>query len=406
MKYKWYDVIHEWLKRNPYRFNRVELSGSMGDLGTLLPLVFALVSINNLNPVVLFILVGLFYILTGLYYKLPISIQPLKLVAILAISMKLSNSVIAASGILIGIILLFIVSTGLIYKLSRLFCKSTLRGVQLGVGLLLIVKGFGLATSRGLFFDRTDLSIGAQNMVGIIGLSLAFLTLAIILLLRKKDNLPAALIAICMGIVFGLVLKAKYSLGLPSFSDFKTPLFNLPTQKDFIDALVLLVIPQIPITLGNAGYAASDLAKKYYGEKAHHVTPARLSISMGLFNVLSGLCGSMPVCHGSGGIAAHYRFGARTGGANIMLGAVFIMIALIFKDSVTFAIALIPVPVLGVLLFFAGIEMLKLVFDLEGKKEYCIALSIAAIALLTNNLTLAMAGGVLTKFILNRTPWV
>jgi len=399
--FKWCDVSHRRVKY--YRFDRIELAGSLGDLGTLLPLVFALVSINGLNPTILFLLVGMFYIWTGLYYRLPISIQPLKLVAILAISLKLIPSVIAASGILIGLILLFLVSTRLIDKLSKLFCKPTLRGVQLGIGLLLIVKGGTLAISPKLFFDIAYLPREIQDLAGPIGLAIAFLTISIIFLFRRKERFPSALVAICMGIIFGLILKIVYSLSLPSLSDFKAPLFNLPAKKDFLDALILLVIPQIPITLGNAGYAASDLAKRFYGERAERVTPRRLSASMGLFNIISGLCGSMPVCHGSGGIAAHYRFGARTGGANIMLGAIFLAIALIFKDSASYVIALIPVPVLGVLLFFAGIEMLKLILDLEGKKEYCIAISIAAIALLTSNLTLAMACGIFTKFILHRT---
>lgn len=402
--FKWCDVIHRRVKY--YRFDRTELAGSFGDLGTLLPLTFALVSINGLNPTILFLLVGMFYIFAGLYYRLPISVQPLKLVAILAISLKLIPSVIAASGILIGLILLFLVSTGLIDKLSKLFCKSTLRGVQLGVGLLLIVKGATLVMSHELFFDKTNFSTAAQGMSGFIGLGIAFLTISLIFLLRKKDRFPVALIAVCMGIICGLVLKAKYSLTIPSPSNFNPLLISLPSQKDFLDALILLVIPQIPITLGNAGYAASDLAKRYYGERASRVTPRKLSASMGLFNIISGLCGSMPVCHGSGGIAAHYRFGARTGGANIMLGAIFLAIALIFKDSVSYVITLIPVPVLGVLLFFAGIEMLKLILDLDGKKEYCIAISIAGIALLTSNLTLAIACGIFTKFILNRISWL
>ena len=394
------------MRINSFKFDKIELAGSLGDLGTLLPLAFALVSINGLNPTILFLLVGMFYIFAGLYYQLPISVQPLKLVAILAISLKLIPSVIAASGILIGLILLFLVSTRLIDKLSKLFCKSTLRGVQLGVGLLLIVKGISLAISHKLFFDITGLPDEAKGIAWFIGLGIAFLTLSIILLLRRKEHFPSALVAVSIGILFGLVLKTKYSLAIPSPSNFNPLLIRLPSQKDFLDALLLLVIPQIPITLGNAGYAASDLAKRYYGERAYRVTPRRLSASMGLFNIISGFCGSMPVCHGSGGIAAHYRFGARTGGANIMLGVIFLAIALLFKDSASYVIAMIPVPVLGVLLFFAGIEMLKLILDLEGKKEYCIAISIAGIALLTSNLTLAIACGIFTKFILNRISWM
>ena len=193
----------------------------------------------------------MFYIFAGLYYQLPISVQPLKLVAILAISLKLIPSVIAASGILIGLILLFLVSTRLIDKLSKLFCKSTLRGVQLGVGLLLIVKGISLAISHKLFFDITGLPDEAKDIAWFIGLGIAFITLSIILLLRRKEHFPSALVAVSIGILFGLVLKTKYFLAIPSPSNFNPLLISLPSQKDFLDALILLVIPQIPITLGN-----------------------------------------------------------------------------------------------------------------------------------------------------------
>src|SRR3989338_2172960 len=197
--FKWCDVIHRGMRINSFKFDKIELAGSLGDLGTLLPLAFALVSINGLNPTILFLLVGMFYIFAGLYYQLPISVQPLKLVAILAISLKLIPSVIAASGILIGLILLFLVSTGLIDKLSKLFCKSTLRGVQLGVGLLLIVKGISLAISHKLFFDITGLPDEAKDIAWFIGLGIAFITLSIILLLRRKEHFPSALVAVSIG---------------------------------------------------------------------------------------------------------------------------------------------------------------------------------------------------------------
>ena len=193
------------MRINSFKFDKIELAGSLGDLGTLLPLAFALVSINGLNPTILFLLVGMFYIFAGLYYQLPISVQPLKLVAILAISLKLIPSVIAASGILIGLILLFLVSTGLIDKLSKLFCKSTLRGVQLGVGLLLIVKGGTLAISPKLFFDIAYLPREIQDLAGQIGLAIAFLTISIIFLFRRKERFPSALVAICMGIIFSII---------------------------------------------------------------------------------------------------------------------------------------------------------------------------------------------------------
>jgi len=58
--------------------NRFELSGGLADIGVLLPIIVALVAINNLNPFIALLFCGLFYIVTSLYYQVPVPVQPLK----------------------------------------------------------------------------------------------------------------------------------------------------------------------------------------------------------------------------------------------------------------------------------------------------------------------------------------
>ncbi len=120
-----------------YRFNRSEFAGSLGDLGTLIPLSIGLVTINGLSFSSVFLWVGLFYLLSGVYYNLPIPVQPLKLVSAIAIAFpeKISLPVISATGLLFGGALILLAFTGLIDWLarlspSRLFAVSSLAWVS------------------------------------------------------------------------------------------------------------------------------------------------------------------------------------------------------------------------------------------------------------------------------------
>src|SRR3972149_2888680 len=92
----------------PFRFNLFELGGALGDLGTLLPLTVALITFNQMSATSVFLMVGLAYILSGLFYRLPMPVQPLKAVAAIAIANGLSASVISASGVIMAALLLLL----------------------------------------------------------------------------------------------------------------------------------------------------------------------------------------------------------------------------------------------------------------------------------------------------------
>ena len=128
------------MKTGTYKFNRLELAGSLGDLGTLLPLSIAMIIILKLSVTTVFFMMGLFYIFSGLYFRLPIPVQPLKVVSAIAIAYpsQVSLSVLAASGIIFGFIMLFLSFSGLIDRIAKFFTKPVIRGIQLGLGFILI----------------------------------------------------------------------------------------------------------------------------------------------------------------------------------------------------------------------------------------------------------------------------
>jgi MFS superfamily sulfate permease-like transporter len=87
------------------------------------------------------------------------------------------------------------------------------------------------------------------------------------------------------------------------------------------------------------------------------VSERSVSISTGLMNLFGAGVGGVPMCHGAGGMAGHVRFGARTGGAPIILGSLLIVLALFFSGSVQTIFSVIPGEILGVILFLTGAQL-------------------------------------------------
>jgi SulP family sulfate permease len=371
-------------------FNRMELAGSLGDLGTLLPLAIAMIVINGLHPAGLFLAVGLFYILSGLYYGVTVSVQPMKVIGAYSIATAMTASEIAASGFLLAIFLLVIGATGAIQALGKWIPKSVVRGVQLSTGTMLVAQGVRFMAGTSTFQAIRNMaepfltvqSLGPLPIGMLIGITGGLLTL----LLLDNKKWPAGLVVVLSGFVIGALVGThegfeKMRLGLywPAFLP-----FGIPSSADLTFACLALVLPQIPMTLGNAVIANADLSQEYFGEHAKKVTYGALCITMGLANLFTFFVGGMPLCHGAGGLAAHYRFGAKTAGSNLMIGSVFVLLALLFGKH-TLAIAyLLPMSILGILLVFAGIQLALTIGDLENRKDLFVALIMMGITLAAN----------------------
>ncbi len=388
-----------------YRFNRLELSGSLGDLGTLLPLALGLILVNGLSPNGIFLSVGLFFIFSGVYFGVTVPIQPMKVISAYAIATAMTAAQITASGYVIGLVLLVIGATGAMSVIGRYIPKPVVRGVQLSTGTLLMVEGikFMLGTTRLQTLRQAAEPYLAIDSVGpvpvgiIIGVVGGLLTL----LLLNNKRFPAGMVVVLGGIALGLIFGIRQGLDqinpgvhLPQF----LPL-GWPTKADFTFALLALVLPQIPMTLGNAVIAYADLSKDYFGDRSRKVTYKSACISMALANLVSATIGGMPLCHGAGGLAAHYRFGARTAGSNLMIGIIFVILAVVLGDDSLAVIYLMPLSVLGILLLFAGCQLALTIMDVENRKDFFVVLFMLGITL-ASNLAAGFVVGILVAWVL------
>ena len=382
------------------RFDRVELSGAFGDLGTLLPIVVAMILINELSPSTVFLGFGLFYLLAGYYYRLPIPVQPLKAVGAIAIAYPavITESVIGAAGIIFGVILLALSLTGMVDQLAKLFSQAVVRGIQLTLGLIFLKKGIELIIDKDLFMSGVSGRLSGLPINMIIGIAV----FCLVLLLLDNKRIPAALAALAVGIVSGIALGGLAGRPL-TLGPTDIHLVH-PTLADFWTAFIMLILPQIPLTIGNACVGTAETCTSLFSGNSQlsKAKAGKFAFSMGIINLPAGLFGAVPMCHGTGGLAAHFRFGARTGGAPIMIGVFFIVVALVLGELGFTLLALIPQSVLGVLLVFAGLELCPLLRSLKTNEEYFVALLIAGIALVVPNMGWAFAIGIGADFFIRK----
>jgi len=387
-----------------FRFNRMELAGSLGDLGTLLPIAIAMVLVNGLDPLGLFLSIGIFFILSGIYFGITVPVQPMKVIGAYAIATSLSADQILASSLLMGVFLLIVGVTGAIDLIRRATPQPVIRGVQLSTGVLLIAGGVKFIVGTSKFqeiHDAVEPYLAFQT-IGPVPISLVIGGIAAVITLLLLDNkkFPAGLIVVLGGLAAGLFLGARVDFG--GGIGFHVPRvfgFGMPGKVDFTFALFVLVLPQLPMTLGNAVLAYTDLSKEYFGERSKKVSNRKACISMALANFMSFLLGGMPMCHGAGGLAAHYRFGARTAGSNLMIGLIFAVLALVLGENIISVFNLLPMAILGVLLVFAGSQLSLTVMDLTTRKDYFVATLILGITLASNLAAGFIAGMIVAQIL-------
>lgn len=329
-------------KGEKFQISLRELSGALGDLGTLLPLTLGVIAVAGLAPTPIFLGFGIFYVATALYYRLPIPVQPMKAVAAVMLTTEVTASGLAASGVIIGLTLLLLGVTGWISRLARLVPQSVLAGLQLGLGIALAIVSLELMATEPL--------VGA-------------ITAGLLIVLLFFPRYPSALTALLVAVVLGWAMGAtRLELAAVSATISIPP---WPSLQNFEQAVSVLVVPQLSLTLTNAVLLTALIASDYFGERAAHVTPARLSITSGLANLVLTPFGALPMCHGAGGLAAHYRFGARSGAAPLFLGLLLIALALWPGNAGLMTLAAIPAAGLGALLLIASGELAltKRLFD-------------------------------------------
>ena len=367
------------------RFGLSEWSGAVGDLGTLLPLVFALVVYNGYPVSRIFLLFGIVYVITGWIFKVPVSVQPLKVMCVIAIAHGYSIDFLATTAFFYGILLILLSMTGIISRLKKWISLALIHGIQLGIGLILAQKAIELVLDKGLL-------VAAPNEELMFNFFLFLLAISVIWYFQSKKNFPIAFILIALSIpivLFTYEFRTDFLSNTPLFE------FNLPDTSLLLNGFIYLMIPQLPLTLGNAVFAASDSCHSLWGKQAERVNPSRLGLSIGISDLFIGLFSGFPVCHGAGGIAAHAQFGGKTGGTTIIIGMILI-IAAVFEPF-TAILFLIPVPILGAMLLFDSWRMIVLFKKNTVKIEIAIALLVGIISFLTRNLALALVCGIMLE---------
>ncbi|MGD9017210.1 MAG: putative sulfate/molybdate transporter [Desulfobacterales bacterium] len=381
-------------RRLPLRFDRMELSGAFGDLGTLLPMAIGMILVNGMDPSGVMVSIGLFYILSGLYFGVTVPVQPMKVIGAYAIATAMTAQQVLSAGLLMGIALLLIGATNAITVISRWIPKSVIRGVQLSTGILLMAQGVKLMMGSSPFQTLqsaaepylTIQAIGPIPVGIVLGLAAGCMALALL----ENTKLPAGIAVVGFGFLSGMFLgtHSEWSTLAPGFHPPRFLPFGWPSGGDLSFALVVLVAPQLPMTIGNAVVANADLSREYFADASARVTYRGLTVSMALANFASFFLGGIPLCHGAGGLATHYRFGARTAGSNLMVGAIFLLLGLGLGPSTVAVFHLLPLSVLGVLLLFGGSQLALTMMDLKNRKDMFVALTMLGVTLASN-----LAGG-------------
>jgi SulP family sulfate permease len=382
------DNLHLTTRTTTLLFNRHELAGSLGDLGTLLPLAFALIMINGLNATAVFLCVGLFYVLSGLYFKITVPVQPMKVISAYAIAQVLSPTEITTAGLIMAVFLIILAISGSIAFIGRHVPHSCVRGVQFTTGTLLLAQGVRFILGQSSLQNISAEPFFSISSIGPvpIGIVIGIISVVLILLLLENRILPAGLIVIIFGIVVSLIMGdleklqgIELGINLPNILP-----YEFPTIESASFVLIALALPQTPMTVGNAIIAQADLSVEYFGEKAKRSSLRALALSMGLANIVCFFFGGMPLCHGAGGLAAHYRFGARTAGSNLMIGLIFLVLGLVLGKSAPILLGLLPFSVLGALLIFAGAQLAILIKDISKSQDLFVIVSMLGISLVTN----------------------
>lgn len=364
-----------------FRFGPSEISGALADLGVMLPLILALISLNGMDATAVFTGIGLAYLLVAVVYRLPVPVQPLKSVSALALALGLAPVVIVTGAIWNAAAFLGMGLAGLDRLVHKAFPRPVVRGIQLGLAWILFKSAWTLVSKTPESWQG-GLSLSGQTITWLwilVGGSALFL---VFFLQWRKDFAALGVVAFGIGI-------SSLHLGLPPVGlHFKLPeiLPLIPSWDQLWQGLWILAIPQIPLSLGNSIYATADAAHEYFGDRAAHVSERKLMLTMGATDAMTAVIGGVPLCHGCGGLTAHYRLGARTGGAPLMLGGFFLALGLLGGQASMSIFRLIPFPVLGVLLAYVGFQHMLLGRDLRGWRAWLTALLVLFLAIWTGNL--------------------
>jgi xanthine/uracil/vitamin C permease (AzgA family) len=367
------------------RLDRNELSGAFGDIGTDFPLLVGMILAAKLDAASVLTVFGAMQLLTGLLYGLPMPAQPLKAMAVLVIAGRANANVLYGGGLAIGVVMLFLAATGLIDWLAKFIPKSVVRGIQFGLGLQLAI----LALTDYVPSDGRP------------GFALATAAFLLTLCLLGNRRFPPAPFIILLGIVYAFAFRLNASTLVQGIG-LHLPQVHRPAWQDVLTGLVVLALPQLPLSLGNSILATKQIVNDLFPERP--VTVRKISFTYSLMNLINPFFGGVPTCHGSGGMAGHHAFGGRTGGSIVIYGGIYLTLGLFFSHSFQAVIQLFPKPVLGVILAFEGMVLIRLVRDMAGSlADFTVVVLVGLMCVgLPYGYVLGLVAGTAVAYLLNR----
>ncbi|CAB4414391.1 unnamed protein product [Rhizophagus irregularis] len=325
-----------------------ELSGSLGDLGTLLPILVALSINGQISLTSSLIFGGLWNIVSGLMFRIPMCVQPMKAIAAVAISANLSIGEIMSAGIGVGSMILILGITRTIKIIEKWTPIPVVRGIQLGAGVTLIIKAADMV--------RKSSGWGGSSWKWNDNYEWALLSFIFVFTFYSSKRVPSALILFIVGLIIALIKVFRSDSILPSAS-FNYPEVIVPTLEEFKVGFLSASLGQLPLTALNSVIALAALANDLFPERSSLNTVGRISISIGFMNIIGCFFGSTPYCHGSGGLAGQYRFGARSEVSILILGFFKLILGILFGKTLTSLLNYFPMSILGLMLFVSGAEL-------------------------------------------------
>lgn len=359
-----------------YEFSLRELSGAMGDFGTLLPIAVGFIVVNGMHPTDFLVVFGVTNIVTGLIYRAPMPLQPMKAIAAVAIAGSWAPDLISATALSMGVFWLLLSCFSQVEDALKRTPESVIRGIQLALGISLGWTGLQM-----ILPNRWWIGLAALGIIGYLS--------------RGRRRNPAALVVFVLGM---LIMLYDGTLEYTP-ADFALPSLQLPDPALAWQGMLRAGAGQIPLTLSNAVVGCAALLREYFPHR--DISERRLMRNMGVMNVLASLFGGFPMCHGAGGLASQYYFGARTGGANILEGTLEILLGVVFGATLLSFFSNFPMPIIGAMMVVVGIELGR--FSQTLRSPAWPAAGVTVALSLIFNLGVGFAGGLATELLIQRS---
>jgi len=411
-------------KRMWRSFTWREASGAMGDLGTFLPLLVGMSIENGVDAGTTILFTGAYNVATAFLYEIPMPVQPMKTIAAVALGEDpLTTNEILVAGFFVSAIVFALGATKTMDAFNRMTPTAVVQGMQVGLGMLLARKGFVLAV-----YASSDLS-RARKMTGVDGLLVTIVAFCGVMYAcapeyppattaagagagelgvstteakerkkRARHYVPTALILVGVGIVMAMTKKGALN-GLrfgPS-----TPKVLNASRAEVRRGIVRAGVPQLPLTTLNSVISVCALSEDLFPDLP--ASPSSVATSVGVMNIVGCWMGAMPSCHGAGGLAAQYAFGARGGGSIAFLGACKLILGLVFGSSLTHLLERFPKNILGVMLFSSSLELmgmgLKTKPGWQQHQKYLVMVT-AAVTVATKSTAIGFAAGAGTHLLM------